>query len=432
MPMPREADPSEPSGTARALRDQLASGQLTATDLATATLARIREREPGLRAFASLLDEASARDQASRLTGPLAGIPVAVKDIFDTADLPTGYGSPIVPFEPARQDGAMVSLLRTAGALVIGKATTTEFAFLNPTGTLNPRAPGHTPGGSSAGSAAAVAAGVVPLAIGTQTGGSVIRPASYCGVVGYKPSFGWLPTVGMKCFSWSLDTVGLFARDVADVAWFGEAVTGRALSVTAAGATGPLVVALPRAYVWGEVTASAQRALDRATEALRSVGIEVRTVDLPDAVTAGYDAHAAIQGWEASRCLVHEFRHHRERLSPVLRDYLAEASAIDASAYEAGQRVAAKSRAVFSAWFDGFDAVLTPSAPDEAPAGFASTGSSSFNRLWTLIGGPCVSVPGCVGVSGLPMGVQLVGPHGTDARVIEAARRLEASLAARG
>ncbi len=187
---------------------------------------------------------------------------MALKDIFDTRDFPTRYGSALYPAEPARADAAMVGVIRRAGGLLIGKSSTTEFAFLNPTATLNPNAPGRTPGGSSAGSAAAVAAGLVPFAIGTQTGGSVIRPASYCGVTGFKPSFGLLPTAGLKCFSWSLDTVGLFAASVPEVAWVAQALSGRALALEAGPPPKPWVVGVPEAYPWAELSPSARQALD--------------------------------------------------------------------------------------------------------------------------------------------------------------------------
>ncbi len=422
--------------SARDTARQLRSGSLDAADLARETLQNVATHDRALGAFAHTLtvaeaSEAALRQQASGAA--LAGLPVAVKDIFDTADLPTGYGSPLGPGRRLHQDAAMVAVLKLAGAVVIGKATTTEFAFLHPTATLNPRAPGHTPGGSSAGSAAAVAAGLVPLAIGTQTGGSIIRPASYCGVVGYKPSFGWLPTVGMKCFSWSLDTVGLFAQDVADMAWFAEAVTGRPLqtSVSTGGATP--VVAIPRSYPWGEPSPSATRAILAASEALRESGVEVRWVDLPPAAAAGFDAHAAIQGYEASRCLAHEFTEHRAALSPELASYLADAQRISGSTYAQAQQVATQARHDMAVWFNGCDALLTPSAPDEAPLGFASTGPSTFNRLWTLLGTPCINVPGLVGVSGCPMGLQLIGAVGSDARLLQVAASLEAALSrARG
>lgn len=217
---------------------QVRADSVLADGFARLALQRIADTDKELGAFVCTLDaNANANANADADIGSdlalgdsLVGALVAVKDMFDTRDLPTAYGSTIYAPEPSRTDAAIVSVLRRAGAIIIGKSTTTEFAFLQPSATRNPRAPGRTPGGSSAGSAA-VAAGLVPLVIGTQTAGSTIRPASNCGVVGYKPSFGWLPTAGLKCFSWSLDTVGLFAGNVADVAVFAEALSGRALAL---------------------------------------------------------------------------------------------------------------------------------------------------------------------------------------------------------
>lgn len=269
-------NPDLPAGSARHLAAQVESGALAPNVLARATLARIAAEDQTLRAFVCTLAADDAAAMARQLRGPLAGVPVAVKDIFDTHDLPTSYGSPIYPAQPARVDAAVVAALHRAGGLVIGKSSTTEFAYLEPTATLNPSAPGRTPGGSSAGSAAAVAAGLVPLALGTQTGGSVIRPASYCGVVGYKPSFGWLPTAGLKCFSWSLDTVGLFARDVADVAWFAQALCGRALALGAAASERPVVVGVPDAYPWEGLSANAAAAVETACTGLQATGVHIR------------------------------------------------------------------------------------------------------------------------------------------------------------
>ena len=416
----------------------IASGACTADAVARATLARIATQDPALRAFVCILDADAAAAQARQLQGPLAGVPVAVKDIFDTRDLPTCYGSPIYPPRPALADAAVVAVLRRAGGLVIGKTSTTEFAFLHPTATHNPRAPGRTPGGSSAGSAAAVAAGLVPLALGTQTGGSVIRPAAYCGVVGYKPSFGWLPTSGLKCFSWSLDTVGLFAREVADVSWFAQVLSGRALAVggaagAAAGAvvgaaSRPLVIGVPDGYPWGDLSASASAAVQRASAALQAAGAEVVPCTLPPWAADAFDAHAPVQGFEAWRCLGWEFDHHGAQLSPVLRDYLHSCCTVTPAAYEAAQAVATQARVQAQAWLQGFDALLTPSAPDEPPDGYASTGESSFNRLWTLLGLPCINVPGALGTRGAPMGLQLVAPLGADARLLAVAQRLEQAL----
>jgi len=422
--------PNPQAVSARHLAALITSGALAPDELALATLERIAAEDPALGAFVCTLDVDDAARQAQQLRGPLAGVPVAVKDIFDTQGLPTAYGSPIYqPRRPARVDAAIVAVLRRAGGLVIGKSTTTEMAYLHPTATLNPKAPGRTPGGSSAGSAAAVAAGLVPLALGTQTGGSVIRPASYCGVVGYKPSFGWLPTAGLKCFSWSLDTVGLFARDVADVAWFAQALSGRALAVGADAAAAPFVVGVPDAYPWDGLSASARAAMARGSQALHAAGIETRPCVLPPWAGAAFEAHAVIQGYEAWRCLRWEFDEHAAALSPILRDYLQGTQAITAQAYEAAQAAASLARAQAQDWLHGFDVLMTPSAPDEAPAGLASTGAASFNRLWTLLGLPCINVPGAVGEHGAPMGLQLIAPLGADARLLAAAQRLQDALA---
>jgi len=415
---------------ARQLAAELSRGALAPDALARATHARIAAEDGALGAFVCTLTADDAAAQARHLRGPLAGLPVAVKDIFDTRDLPTAYGSPIYPARPAAADAAVVAVLRRAGGLVIGKSSTTEFAYLHPTATGNPRAPGRTPGGSSAGSAAAVAAGLVPLALGTQTGGSVVRPASYCGVVGYKPSFGWLPTVGLKCFSWSLDTVGLFARDVADVAWFAEALCGRALAVDSTADTAPLVVGVPDAYPWGGLSASAAGAMDHGCRALQAAGAEVRTCTLPSWAGAAFDAHAVVQGYEAWRCLGWELDNHSASLSPVLRDYLQSTRGITAAEYEAAQALVTQARLDAQAWLQGVGLLLTPSAPDEPPDGLGSTGTSTFNRLWTLLGVPCISVPGALGAHGAPMGLQLIAPLGADARLLAAAHTLERALAA--
>jgi Asp-tRNA(Asn)/Glu-tRNA(Gln) amidotransferase A subunit family amidase len=249
--------------------------------------------------------------------------------------------------------------------------------------------------------------------------------------VGYKPTAGWLSTNGLKCFSWSLDSVGLFARTLDDMTWFAQALTGRPLLADATAPTRPHVVGVPRSYPWEAPSAGASRAVETARQALQAVGIETRTVDLPPRAAAAFEAHAPVQGYEAAIALRHEFVAHREQLTPLLQAYLDEVQSIDAAAYARAQDVAAAARVELSTWLGGCDALLTPSAPDEAPEGLASTGSSSFNRLWSLLGWPCVSVPGLRGERGAPMGVQLIGPAGTDARVLAIAARLERALAGR-
>ena len=413
---------------------QLAAGTLDAATLLADTFDRIDALDTTLGAFVAQLDRPTAFGQLSQLKragGPLQGLPVAVKDIFDTCDLPTSYGSALFADARPRNDAAVVSAIRRAGGLVIGKSSSTEFAFLNPTATRNPKAPGRTPGGSSAGSAAAVAAGLVPFAVGTQTGGSVIRPASYCGIAGFKPSFGLLPISGAKCFSWSLDTVGLFAASVREVAWFAEAVSGYALAVEEAADTAPVRVAVPDAYPWGPVSSSAQQAIDTGRRALMAAGAEVRSITLPVWMKDVFEAQDVIQGYEAWRSLAREMDQLDKdpaALSAVLRDYLLASRHISAHAYEAAQNTAAQARLACVEWFSEFDVLMTPSAPDEAPPGFGSTGASTFNRAWTLLGLPCVNVAGAVGVTGNPMGLQIIGAPRADRQCLRAADFLERAL----
>lgn len=391
----------------------------------------IRTANPSLKAFASLRDEADAVALARQLAGPLAGRLVAVKDIFDTADLPTSYGSPIYAGHQPATESAMVGIVRMAGGLVIGKSTTTEFAYLHPADTINPLAPGCTPGGSSAGSAAAVAAGLVPLAIGSQTGGSTIRPASYCGIVGFKPTFGVLPTAGMKCFSWSLDTIGLFARSVREVSDFARVVSGQRIVAQPMRGPGHWTVGIPDAYPWGELSASAEQAMARATAALGRAGARVVTCTLPSWAADAFVAHDTVQGWEAARALRREMETAADQLSPLLRDYLLASAGITVEAYAKAQAVSARARLECAKWLAGIDVLLTPSAPDEPPVGYASTGASTFNRAWTLLGAPCVSVPGAVGVNGRPMGLQLIAPPGSDDVCLAAGALLEDVLRGR-
>jgi Asp-tRNA(Asn)/Glu-tRNA(Gln) amidotransferase A subunit family amidase len=391
-------------------------------------LARIRAENAHLKAFAAIRDDASAVELAHRLQGALDGRLVAIKDIFDTRDFPTSYGSPIYSGHQPSTEAAMVAVVRAAGGLVAGKSVTTEFAFLHPSPTLNPAAAGRTPGGSSSGSAAAVAAGLVPLAIGSQTGGSTIRPASYCGIAGFKPSFGVLPTAGMKCFSWSLDTVGLFARTVPAVAQFAQAVSGGRVEAVPTPAARNLRIGVPRAYPWGQVTPSAAKALALAAQRLREAGAIVVDCELPAWAADCFAAHDAVQGWEAARSLSAEMELHREHLSPLLRDYLVEAGNVSDDAYGAAQATARRARSGAAVWLEGIDVLLTPSAPDEAPEGYATTGTSTFNRAWTLLGTPCVSVPGAVGVNGFPMGLQIIAAPNEDSLCLAAGVVLESVL----
>ena len=354
--------------------------------------------------------------------GPLNGIAVGVKDIIDTADMPTEMGSPIYAGWRPKADAPVVCALTRAGATVIGKTTTTPFAATDPTATRNPHRTSHTPGGSSAGSAAAVAAGMIPLALGTQTGGSVIRPAAFCGTAAIKPSFRLIPTIGVKCFAWTLDTVGLFAAGVADVALGLELVSGRPMPL------GPLPK--PRIGVVtqdfaGAPDPAAGAALERAALLLSQAGAEIWDVKPPASFADAWAAHGTIQDFEAKQALAWEYATHREIVAPNLGAALDAAQDISAEAYDDARRVANRARRDSKELFAELDAVITYAAPGAAPAGHGWTGDPRYNRLWTLLGTPCVNVPGLVLESGLPIGVQVIAPFARDATALSVAHALE-------
>lgn len=361
-------------------------------------------------------------------TGPLRGIGLGVKDIFDTFDMPTVQGSPIYAGHRPARDAALVAMARAAGASITGKTVTTEFAWFTPLhiggATVNPHDPAHTPGGSSSGSAAGVAAGLFPAALGSQTGGSIIRPAAFCGVAGYKPSFRLLPTVGMGCFSWSLDTAGLFAATVPDVAFVAAAITGRDLMV---GGDAVPRIGMVRSAVDDRASDAMLDAWRHAARLAERAGASVHDVTLPKVIEDARSAHAGVQGYEAAQALLHERRHHRDALSDALRTYLDEAADIEPGTYDDARRRANRARKATRDLFDGVDVLLAPSAPGAAPRGLVSTGDSVFNRLWTLLGGPCVNVTaGWAGV--LPLGLQVIAPFGRDRECLAAAAWLEKVL----
>ena len=412
------------------LARQIEAGTLTPRKVIDLCAQAIAAREAAVGAFVALDVEAACglAEHADLAQTPLRGLPVGVKDIFDTVDFPTEYGSPIYAGHRPKADAAMVALIRRAGGIVLGKTVTTEFASLEPAGTRNPHNREHTPGGSSSGSAAAVAAGMLPIAIGSQTGGSVIRPAAYCGVAGYKPSFRMLPTVGMKCFAWSLDTVGLFAASVADVAFAAGAISGRDLRIDRARPAAPRI-ALVRTTHWPEATADMQCAVEHAARAAETAGAKVKEMALPPTIEEATRVHVTVQDHEAYRALADEFDRHRGRLGPVLCDQLGKAAAISFDAYDEARRLTRRARQMFAEAMADADVILTPSAPGAAPRGLGSTGTPTFNRLWTLLGAPCVSVPGVVNSIGLPLGVQVVGRFARDRVALAAASFIEQALA---
>jgi Asp-tRNA(Asn)/Glu-tRNA(Gln) amidotransferase A subunit family amidase len=384
-------------------------------------LQRIRDGDGALKSFVAV----SSQPRAG--TGPLTGVAVGIKDIIDADDLPTGMGSPIYEGWQPRADAALVSMLKRAGATIIGKTATTAFAFLDPAPTLNPHDPLATPGGSSAGSAAAVAAGLVPLAVGTQTGGSVIRPASFCGVAAIKPSFGVLPGVGIKCFSWSLDTPGLFARSAEDLVLALAAITGRG-DVNVALPLTPLRVGIVRQDFAGPAQTEAENALMRSADALRASGYQVLDMDTPDSFADAFHAHGTIQNFEAAQALGWEWATHRLSLPPLLAGLLDKAQHIPVADYDSARKISRRARDAARGFFDQADVILTYAAPGEAPPR-DTTGNPAFNRLWTLLGTPCVTVPAGKGPRGLPVGVQIVARFGRDGTALQAARVLELAFA---
>lgn len=390
---------------------------------------RIGAAEDSVRAMTALASRDEALAAADRAEGPLGGLPVAIKDIFETSAFPTRYGSPIYAQYQPLADAAIVTMLRRAGGVVIGKTVTSEFAYMAPTVTRNPCDLSRTAGGSSSGSAAAVAAGYAPFAIGSQTGGSTIRPASFCGIAGYKPTFGMLPTAGMKCFSWTADTVGLFAATVRDVAFLGAALSGRDLAVADAPSFDGPVFGVPDAWPWTQPSDNASAVLEAAIRAVERAGGRIRRVRFAPWMARMTEAHETIQSYEAYRTLGFEYDRHRGALTPMLAGFLDRASSVDTARYLAARAELEQARAALGAWFEGMTALITPSAPDEAPDGLASTGDPAFSRNWTLLGVPCVSVPGLRGTRGGPIGVQVIGRHGDDAVCLAAARWVERAIA---
>ncbi|MEO8741390.1 MAG: amidase, partial [Casimicrobiaceae bacterium] len=382
-----------------------------------------------VRAFVHLdaeraLTEARMRDQERRTNSkaPFLGLPFGVKDIIDTHDMPTGYGSPIhAGFRP-NADAACVALAREAGAVMLGKTVTTEFALRHAGATTNPHHHAHTPGGSSSGSAAAVADCMVPVAFGTQTGGSIIRPASYCGVVGYKPSYGTINPTGVKPLANSFDTVGLFARCVDDCALVVGVLAAGAESVLPLDALRPARVGLCRTPAWCHAEAATVLAVETAALQLASEGIAVDELELPADFDGFLDAQGDVLRFEAARVFAFERTRRGDQLSASSRDELAAGTAIPRRRYREAQALIAHCRILFAATMAACDVLLTASAPGEAPVGIEDTGEAMFNRLCSGLRVPCVNLPGFTGPNGLPVGVQLIGAIDEDLRLLRAAK----------
>jgi Asp-tRNA(Asn)/Glu-tRNA(Gln) amidotransferase A subunit family amidase len=409
----------------------IARGEASSEEVVRACLERIAERDATISAWAHIdpgaaLAQARAADSSDRRS-PLHGVPVGVKDIIDTRDLPTEFGSPIHAGRRPAADAACVARLREAGAVILGKTRTTEFAYFHPAETRNPLDPNRTPGGSSSGSAAAVADGMVPLALGSQTAGSTIRPASFCGVLGLKPTHGLIDLTGVKRLSARLDTLGLFARSIDDLELLLDTLAGP--RPAPASAAGPPRIAFARTARWQLVEPDAQAALDAAAGTLADSGARVDELELPAELEALVDAQQTIMAVEVAANLATEFDRHGDRMSTELSELIEEGRATGRGDYEAALAAAERGAELLPAVFEAHDLLLTPAARGQAPRGLDATGDPVFCRAWTLLGIPAISVPGPLGADGLPIGVQLVAPPGREANLLAAARWVWQALA---
>lgn len=446
MPKDDTMTPTELSA-AEAVR-QLRDGEITSEALVTACLERIDEVDGDVRAWAHLdpefaLAQARERDmvrQSGDSCGPLHGLPVGVKDIFDTEGLPTENGTVLDSGRQPVKDCKAVGLLREAGAVIMGKTVTTELAVYAPGKTRNPHNPDHTPGGSSSGSAAAVAAHMVPLAVGTQTNGSVIRPAAYCGVYGFKPTHGLISRDGVLLLSRQLDTVGVFARSVEDVALIAEALAAYDpadpdtrpkarphLAETAAGDP-PLTprIAFVKSPVWDEAGKESHEAF---TELAEFLGDDCDEFTLPEPFNHATDWHRTIMYADLAKFLAAYYERGKDQLSEVLREKIEEGQKTLAVDYNRAVDWRAVLNSGLDELFERYDAIITPATTGEAPAGLDSTGSPAFCSLWTYCGTPAVNLPLMEGPNGLPVGVQLIGRRGDDARLLRTARWLVGRVA---
>ena len=428
---------------------QISEGLLSSVDLVKSCLARIAQTDPTIQAWAHLdpdqaLSQAAEMDRIRRAglsLGALHGVPVGLKDIIDTSDMPTRLGSPAFEARQPDRNAAIVDRLRDAGAVIMGKTVTTEFAFLNPSRTRNPHDPTQTPGGSSSGSAAAVAAHHVPLAIGTQTNGSVIRPASFCGVYGFKPSRGIISRRGLLQTSVSLDQVGVFARALPDAALLADALAGhdsidpaslpRPHPAMTKGIAEEVPVEPDLAFFelpfHDRLTSDGREGLDTVIDALGERVLRLRPADAMADLVA---VQATIHEFELCLHLAEIFDAHWDQVSPLLQGVVARGRKISQDQYQDALSVKASAEVFFADFFTEFDAIIAPSATGEAPAIDDGTGDPIFCTLWTLAGLPSLSLPLLVGKNQMPIGVQLIGPAEKDDRLLRTANWLQTKLAA--
>lgn len=404
---------------------RIAAGETTAEAVTRDCLERIEARDGVVRAWAFIdpelaLEQARALDRGP-VRGALHGVPVGIKDVIDTVDMPTQMGSPIYDGYRPSCDASCVAILRAAGAVILGKTVTCEFAGVEPNVTRNPHNPAHTPGGSSSGSAAAVADFMVPIAFGTQTGGSILRPASFCGVVGYKPSFGTINRAGLKFAAESIDTIGPLTRTVEDAALVTAALVGQPAPATEIPATTPRV-GLCLTHLWSTVEPATEMAIEDAAKRLTDAGALLGDAVLPAGFEALSEARETFNEFERARAMAYEWHAHRDRISARLAKSIQNGMAMPWPRYLSARRVVADWRARVDELFDGFDVLLAPCVPGEAPEGLGHTGDPRMQGIWTLLHTPTITLPTHKGPKGLPVGIQLVGKIGEDEALLAAAR----------
>ncbi len=398
-------------------------GSFTAEAVTRDCLARIESRERALKAWAFLDPELALRQARSvdkgNKDGMLSGVPIGIKDVIDVVDMPTGMGSPLYKDYRPGIDASSTALLRRAGAIIMGKTITCEFAGLTPNITTNPFDPSRTPGGSSSGSAAAVGDFMIPAATGTQTGGSVLRPASFCGVVGYKPTYNLIPRGGMKFAAESRDTISVFARQVEDVDLLAAALTGRKPIDTWSNSIPR--IGLCRTHLWADASQETIHAIEDAAQRLWAAGAQVREIALPENFADLAEARVTVNPYERARALAHEWNARPDLLSERMRATVEAGLKVPYEKYVAVLQMLQARRAALAEVFDDVDVLLAPCVQGEAPIGLDFTGEPRFQEFWTALHVPTISLPTHKGPNGLPVGIQLVAPLYQDERLLQAA-----------
>jgi amidase len=407
---------------------KIANGTLTSEELMIASLNRIEAREQDVNAWAYLNAEVAIKkarecdrlrnEVQSKKLGPLYGVPIGIKDVIDTAKLPTNYGSPIYQKNFPAINARCIDLLENAGAIIIGKTVTAEFATYKPGLTTNPHNKLHTPGGSSSGSAAAVADFHIPLAVGTQTAGSIIRPASYCGVIGFKPSKGRYDTTGVLDTSRSLDTIGTFTRSISDTVLLDKVLSNQSKRISSESIAPPfygeLTVGLCKSPVWAHASSDMQTAVLQTSQRLKLMNINVVSLELPNSFVGLLEAHKKIHMREAALLFEHIQTTHNDKMSNELLMFIAEGHSLEESEYQDALNLQIECKGQLELLFSEVDMLLTPAATGAAPIGLNKTGDPLFSRIWTTLGVPCLSFPAELNSCKLPLGMQLVGMLNTD------------------